>query len=387
MQIATTSKLKISNEFPLYLMLFGMMAILIATPLRVNAIMSMGTWIIVGASLFAFAVSLVQKKLDTWYLLVILLLLGTIVLSIAYSFEISYSNLVVAGCFLEIPFFLGAYPSINRVHLRNTIYGCFVILSVYYLLLSFTSLAYLYRTKYGVVQMPYMTLGYNNPNETAMLLFVCLIVLVSLSARTTKKPVFLLLLVDCVSVIFLLWRTLSRTGLVLSVAFLVLVLAYRKKESPSWLRIVSFIIPIGFLFVTLFFDEVLSTIQMFGDTVDTGRNTIYSAVLENMNAVHFLIGDFTIRFENLHNGFWCIFATIGLIGVMMYAFFLFKKMKETQMLCNQESTDKVAFIGLCCILIYTATEAAYLSAGSVFAALVVSVYALAVTREEEETPE
>lgn len=369
---------RINAETPIYIMLIGMMVIQLFIPLRISFMVSLGIWAIFASSIFSFVVAGIPRKKNNQYLFIVLVMILNIFFSMLCAFALSYRGLVVALSFLEIPLFMAAYPNINNSSIRKAVYRCFVILSVYYIILSFTSLSNIYYMKYGVRQMEFLTLGYNNPNETAMYLFACLIVLVSLwfELKTFATKVFLA--VDIALILRLLWLTLSRTGVLLGVLFLVLTLCFRKNRIPNFVRNISVMIPLVFLFLTLTLNEWLLNWNVLGEQVETGRGAVYGRVIENLDLLAILVGRYNFYFENLHNAFWTIFATIGIFGTALYWGFMNSKFRVIQNQIKVNDVGKVALIGLLCIFVYTSTEAAFLTSGGTFAAMFISIYLLSV---------
>jgi len=375
-----TLKIKIRYDSPLYLMLLGMVMIQIAVPLRNEPIQSLGTWLIIASCVGAFMLTLHLKKWNLKNFVAIIALIIIICSSIVYSLNLSYRSIVVASCFLEIPIFMGAYSSVINVSIRKMIYICFSLLSAYYIYISITSLGHIFYSKYGAYQTSYLTLGYANPNETAMYLFAALIVVLSLLFDVKSIILKCAIVIELMILVWLLWQTMSRTGILMGCFFLISVLWCRKRTIPKSARIISLLIPIIFLLAMLIFKVWMSNWMILGETINTGRDEIYEQVLDNLNIITFFIGDYAFQFQNLHNGFWSIFGTIGLLGALVYFWFINNKLRDIEKKVAASGSSKVAFIGLLCIFIYTSTEAAFITSGSAFAALFVSIYLLSVSK-------
>ena len=375
------------NEIPIYAMLLGMLMIQIGSPIQVEVIMSLGVWVIFIASLLAFVVAIRRTTPDK-YLFVFIVLVLTLMISLVRSLDFSYNNLVVMFGFLEIPIFMLAYPKINSGRVKKVLYVCFFVLSVYYIILSFTSLSHVYYTDYGKRYMEFLTLGLNNPNETAMCLFACFVVIFSMFFEIRSSVLKLVVFADAIMVARLIWLTMSRTGIIMSAAIVVIALLFRKKKIPVVLRVIAFGSSIVFLVVTLLLEQTLDTLFVLGDIFNTGRSNIYERVLNSLDFLSFFVGRYEYRFENLHNAFWSIFATIGLFGVGAYYWFITSKVRDIHFYAaSSQKTRKFAYVGLLLIFIYTATEAAFLVSGGSFAAMVTSIYILSVFEKEKNAPE
>lgn len=387
MHLKIQKKIVLDNIFPIYLMLIGMVLIQVSAPFDLSIFMSMGVWLIVASSILAFIIPfLCNKRYDSCVLLV-MALVGLIILSVSFSFSFSYSSIVDAICFLEIPLFISAYNRVDTDKVKKAIYIFFTFLSVFYVIISLTSLAYIYSTKYGDVVFYALTLSYNNPNETAMYIFVCVIVLVSLLNETKNLIAKILLYIDIAANLYLIWLTESRTCVVIAVLFIIGAFVFRNKNMPFWFRNLAFIIHFFFLIISLLFYSVLGSISFMGESFDTGRSEIFNSLINELDIVKFLFGNFSIGFENLHNGFICIFGTVGIFGAIIFFILISRKIKYVQYGVINEGFNRIALLGLLCIVLVTSTEAAFFSAGSVFAASFVSIYLLSISSKREDSDE
>ena len=380
MNLKKIGDIKIEAETLIYVILFGMMAIQIALPLRIYSLVSLGTWSIVISSIVAFLMRMrisVEKNM-----LMVMALTWVVVMSMLCSSTLSYKGLVAAISFLEIPLFICSYPDARYgEQIRKAVYACFVLLSVFYIALSFTHFSNIYYTDYGERYMSFLTLGYNNPNETAMYLFVCMIVNSCLFMESHKLITKLFSAFLIVSIVVLIWRTLSRTSLVVCILYIFLLLCCRKKKIPSFIHTISFIIPSAFFVITIAFNESMMHYTLLGDSIETGRMDIYMNFLSELNGWKILIGWYPACFKNLHNGFLSIFATIGIFGTGIYIFFLNTKFRYILSCIDAMSVEKYSLLGLYCILIYMSSESAFLTSGGAFAVMIISIYLLSITGE------
>ncbi len=378
MNLKKIGDIEIGTETLIYVILFGMMTIQIALPLRIYSLVSLGTWSIVISSIVAFLMRM-RRSIDK-NMLIVMALAWMVVVSMLCSFTFSYKGLVAAISFLEIPLLICSYPEARHgKRIRNVVYACFVLLSVFYIVLSFTHFANIYYTDYGERHMSFLTLGYNNPNETAMYLFVCTIVnsCLFMESRQLITKFFSAFLI--VSMVALIWHTLSRTSLVVCILYFSCIAMLLKKNIPSFIHTISFIIPIAFFVVTIIFNEALMNYTLWGESIETGRMDIYMNFLNELNGWKILIGWYPICFENLHNAILTIFATIGIFGTGIYIFFLNTKLRYLLSCIDAMSVGKYSLLGLYCILIYMSSESAFLISGGAFAVMIFSVYLLSIT--------
>lgn len=384
MRLGSSKRLRLSTEMPIYIMLIGMLLIQIGNPQQIDIIVSLGTWLILFSAVISFMSALLNSRIEKGALLRYVLLSVVVLCSVIISFSWQYRNIVVALSFLELPLFFLAYKKDSSKYVARAIYATFLILSVVYSIISLTPLANIYYTEYGSRQKEFLTLGYNNPNETAMYLFVCLIVLIVLFSKLKHRLGRLIVAVDIGLILRLLVLTQSRTAILMSCLFILLAMVYKKGYTSKQFRIFCLFLPVLFIFLIFLNQYFDLDIYILSETLDTGRSDIYSTVLNEMSLSDFLFGVFEFQFQNLHNAYWSIFATIGFIGVILFISILDIKLRQLQERARVENDMRIALIGLLCIILYTSTEAAYLTAGGTWAASVMSVFLLCVFNEQRD---
>lgn len=369
---------EIESETLIYVVLFGMMVIQVSLPLGIYSLVSLCTWSIVISSIVAFFMRM-RISVDQ-NMFIVMALLCVLVMSMLCSSTLSYKGVVAAISFLELPLLISSYPEVrNSEKIRKMVYIVFVLLSVFYIVMSFTNFANIFYSDYGEIQTSFLSLGYNNPNETAMYLFVCMIVNSCLFMESRKLSIRIFSAFLIVSIVDLIWRTLARTSLALCILYYFCIIILLKKKIPSFIHNISFIIPIAFFVVTIVFNEALMNYTLLGDSIETGRMDIYMSFLNDLNVWKILFGSYSVCFENLHNGMLTIFATIGILGTGIYMFFLNAKFRYILTSVDATSAGKHSLLGLYCILIYMSTESAFLVSGGAFAVMVFSIYLLSIT--------
>lgn len=372
---------KMSQEISVYLMLIGLFLIQVANPLRVDSLVSLGTWLIVISAFFSFAMAIIEKRTDNKCFLYCVILAIAVLLSVVLLFSVEYQTIVVAVCFMEIPFFFASFNKCNSKSIVRAIYACFVLLSIAYNIFSTMPIAHIYYDEYGQRQMKFLTLGYNNPNETAMYLFSCIIVLVVLCSKLKSHLLQLTVLVDIVTLLRLLILTQSRTAMLGCSIFIIWILFFQKWAQSKYARRLSLLVPLFFVLLSFLNQTWDLKFNVLSENIDTGRSDIYMRALKNANLFHLIFGQFSFQFQNLHNAYWSIFATIGIVGFGAFFLLLNLKLYEIQKMIQGGMKTSIALIGLFSITIYTSTEAAFFTAGGAFATAVISIFLLCIFDE------
>ncbi len=238
-----------------------------------------------------------------------------------------------------------------------------VFLSVLFISYSFTSIAHTYES-YGIGRVtPYLVFNLGNSNTASMFLYSFLCVLmINIPYRKHKWFLILLVAYD----FFLIYGTNSRSTLAATLLVIIVCIFFSKKRISKWVICVCVFFPILFAVVYLYMFYVLGYVNFdFMDkTFFSGRQIGYLNYLAMMkSASHYLFGNFVeSRFQNAENAPLAIFASIGIIGlVMFYTFFLHLLFQ-----INENSTTRMKNICLICILgifIESCTEASFFLGG------------------------
>lgn len=299
---------------------------------------------------------------------------------VAYAFTViqSSSQAVSLGLkllgFLILPMMF-LYSAVFRIDARaKTAVLIFdLAVSAVFIQLYNSNMRNIFEGEYETVYLDVITLGYSNPNRTAMYLFLCAIGLVA--GVFYFKNVFLKVIfaVDAACMAWFLWQTGARTAMLLFVVFLVLVWITGKRElSGVWIW-VALLLPLTYILLQPFAAEL----TFMGETLFNGREEVYNKYLGNMTFGSFMIGNMErFRFDNLHNGYLAISASVGVPTCIGYAFFLKSYMKLNRPHRDVPTFERVAFLGFLCAVMYTGAEAAFFVGGATYAMLVFSICVL-----------
>lgn len=228
---------------------------------------------------------------------------------------------------------------------------------------------------YGEVQLDVVTLGYPNANQTAMYLFLCIVSLVV--GVFYFKSVFLKVVfaADAACLTWFLQQTGARAAILALIAFLVLSWFTGRHEMSNVWVIAALFIPILYVLIL----PLASNITVLGESMFNGRETVFGRYFSQLNVGTFLVGDMNqFKFENLHNGYVAIAASVGVPACISYIHLMKTCLQSNRPKYGAPTFERVAFVGFLCAVMYTSAEAAFFVGGSTYAMLVFSVCVLFV---------
>ena len=226
---------------------------------------------------------------------------------------------------LTILFFLSFYclllsknTSLNSLRLKD-VYILNYILSFVFLFLAYgpTGKQYVEFNEWGALQY---TLGLGNPNGTSGCVLFSISILCLQIKQSKEKLIKVFngaLLCFLISILILL---ASRTSFVCCFFLVVSLVLNPVKKYLLPLNICCLFVPLIMIIVQIIFiHNNFSDILFLGKKLDTGRPEMFLEILNTIEqSPSFLIlGDFgSYYFQNKHNFFLSIFASLGLLGVV-----------------------------------------------------------------------
>ncbi|MBQ8747339.1 MAG: hypothetical protein IJZ08_05660 [Clostridia bacterium] len=352
-----------------YVALIAMALILVSQPWGQTVLVSIGTWMIFFAAFYdmmkAFRMRFTRPSAIVLFSILILSLF-----SLVAAAGFTYKSFVALFCFWEIPIFLQFSTQNITRNFAKKVYYLFLGLATYYLFLALSPLAFNYKGPYGIVQLSSLTLGYQNPNQTGMYLLVCFFILLGATTFFEEMKWKIIYAAASAVVGILIILTDSRACILLAIGYTIYYIFFRKNSWPALTAIltkIAFIIPIAVFVFIIGFQQTSQNIQLLGEVFDTGRFAIYTDVFKQYNFMEFVLGSFVeYRYENLHNAYLSVFATSGIFVVVFFVLFLrgrFLEIHKNVTRCYQQ----LAYIGLLMLIVHMSIEAAFFTAGSVYA--------------------
>lgn len=252
-----------------------------------------------------------------------------------------------------------------------------IVASLIFISLYYSDLRHSYVTVYGVKYIDVVTLGYSNPNLTAIYLFVCIINLFVAIFYFKHWLLKVLLALDLTQILFILYKTESRTAILLIVVFIILFICSLFYKMPRIFPGIAIALPIAYALMAQYLFPFFGEITFRGETIFNGREDIFSRYFDNINLSNFLFGDFNqFRFDNLHNGYVSIAATLGVPALICFLIFLKENVYKNYRQIEFAKYESVAFWGFICIIMYACTEASLFVSSASYGFLIFSVYLL-----------
>lgn len=353
--------------------------------MQISVLVSFGVAIIAAAGFMACVVALFAAKMDVsmgkWIVAMILLVFFCIV-ALLTSSSVHTEGIVKVLTFWELPLLFMAARQTGVNSIRKLIYGVNLCYPIMFLLFYNSSFAYRYFSEYGVTLSEHVTLGYSNPNETGLYLMICLFILASAFFYYKRLEIRICCAAEIVCLGFLIWKTQCRVAMMLSLAVLVLTVFCKRVciRKPLWNTILLF--PAIYIVLLLIWPE-LTELRIWGETLDTGRSTIYQEAIRNLTLSGFFFGAYgRYHLANMHNAYLSIFASLGIFAAASYMAILRMAYKKCCNVVLEKKENIVLLLGMLATLVVGAVEAALFVGGSVYAASVFLLYHLFISNDE-----
>lgn len=202
------------------------------------------------------------------------------------------------------------------------------------------------------------TLGLGNPNGVSLCVMFAIVLSMIQFLNVSKIYIKILNIFMIVAMFYVLYLLSSRT-VFFSALFIAIAFLLRFPRVFKWLSYIVVVAPIFVLILQLKLGEMNNVkAQVLGKSINTGRPDLYLDVLKDiMNSpIKIFFGDLcSYYFGNMHNGILTIFATLGVVGVLIYIGFWHKQLKLLRKVCVKK-VQKIAFVAILAILIHASSE-------------------------------
>lgn len=281
-----------------------------------------------------------------------------------------YQYIIRIWCYMALPFYLLYIDFLKpERNLINFIYFCSGLASLVFILLSLSGYRYAGYEIYIGTDYAWLTLGYDNPNQTAAYLMITLIILFSAVSYYKNILTRFIILLDMIYLGWLLLDTSSRTCILITILVLAAILLYRGVRIPVFIPVAILLLPAVFMFFYpyLYNHGWISGYDYAGKADISSRSYIYIKVMLSLKN-DYLFGDFgNYRLGNLHNGILSVLSSLGIGGLLFFYIYYFRAYIHILTHYIKSRAAYIAYIGLLAAFVHACTEGAFIAGGSVFA--------------------
>lgn len=216
-----------------------------------------------------------------------------------------------------------------------------------------------------------LTMGFFNSNQAAIFLLQNISVLLAMCGLYIKFINRGFILAVCYIEIYLIILTQSRAATVC--AWILLYFFFRKSARISE-RVIKFaaILPVIFISLLQYFADspFVAGIEIFGKPLLSGREEIFAYTIKAISqSKRWLFGNFgRYLFENLHNAYLSVYASVGILGLLVFYIFFYSQIKSYWKKSGNSVVSKMAFVGLLLLFVEGSVESAVMVSGSMYAA-------------------
>lgn len=374
----------------LYYVLIGFLVlVLISMPMLNENLLriSLYIFIILNISIFVITINLGKSIRGANYSR-ILIYLTVVLLLLMLVFTRSFNLQSVSASIGYLSSFFIAYYSTYIITGKKTLKYLAIVsvlLGVVFILLYFSPLAFRYTNVnnelvfYDDSNEGSLTLGYSNPNTTASLILPIQFVLMFFYKYYSTKRVRFFFLGLSVVLLYFIYLTNSRSAFIASVLFYILVFFNFRFRISRLLVAIVILSGFGFIFLysLLYNQGIGSDLLILNKPFYSGRQEYLIEIL-NEASKYFVFGNIKIySFSNLLNGILSLFASVGVVGVIIYVLFFSHNIASRYRKGN--NAGNVALYGLLAIYIQSYSEGNFIVSGAYFSTLLSMLFVLSNT--------
>ena len=318
------NKLNIGN-FIYGTLLITQMVFLISLVLEIRSLEQICSYAIMGIGLCFCLVNIFHfdKRTVADYMFLILIS----VLFIEFLLVKNYSKVlpILIGYILMISVLKENHCIISTPFMKNFLWSIELVKGIGLICLSLTSYAYKFFYVEETLVEEGLTLGFSNPNQTAIIIVYTTISLFVLARSSNNRYAkFISYLVVC-WLGYLLIQTNARISLIALILFVLWDLFILPRKNEYYLTkkrkmfiILMVLLPIIFLLIYMYMykNGILLDFKMFHKSFYSGRQEIYEKALNNFD--NKLLGDMEKLFSNFHNSGLTIMVNTGVLGLALY---------------------------------------------------------------------
>ena len=336
-------------------------------------------WVVSITSIFIGCILFVQV-LENKEIYVILLIAFIIILGLLRAWEkieIKHIN----GFYLYITFMMSICVC-SKINISKQTFNFITIinriLAILFIIYSFTPIATKQYYDGASRVSEYFVFNLDNSNMAGIYLF-CIYCVNLIFCKSSKKIYINIGILA--AMMYLIYRTNTRTCLFSAIAVTVIYLFWRKKQVNKGIIVLCTLFPIAFIFMYLhLFNIGYEDIEIMGKSLFSGREEVFVSYIDHIdNFVEILIGDYAdIPLQNAHNAPLAIFCGIGVIGTVATYYIILKNLNHK----NISSVGNIAIICILCCFVQSCGESALFLGGFPGAIFMNTFFLLTAYKEE-----
>jgi len=345
-------------------LLLSQLSVLVALATENTGLERLCNYLILLISFVLFAYSFVKNSsIKSQDLLLFTILFYLVLLAIAKGWV--YDNYISCLVFFSMLTVWRSADAVSCDHkIHSTIRLFYSMQGLLLILLYFSPVAYKSYEDYVKVSSE-LTLGFDNPNQTGIILFSTIAILLLVSVDETNKKIKWAMFLECAALCFLLILTDARTSIIGLLVTLYFVFAKKKIKKNLLLADGIICFPLAFVYIYMLLSKTdLVNVVFWGKKLFSGRQRIYREALNVFTDK--LFGNIEeFNFSNTHNAMLTILVNIGIVGIALYLLFticsfnsLYKKCMTRKQLCCGVVILILFFMGC--------TETAVLTGGTIY---------------------
>lgn len=385
MSIQLVSRQKNEHQVPtlLYLLLFSHLAMILSLSIGLVQVERICSYAILLLSFCIYVYSYIQDhRIFKQDMVFILFLLYLFVLAITYSWR--YDDIKVVLVFLPMLTVwrgAGVVPCNQRT--EKVLLNFFSVQGLILIALYFTPLAYKSYQEYVLISSE-LTLGFANPNQTGIIIFSTLAILLILMRRFSLSKLHkIILLIQIIALSILLVLTNARTSMLGYLLFLIFFMKKKKVKIHSLISGTVICFPIFFVYLyDTLSKTTLQDLTFLGKKLFSGRQRVFEEVLSMFT--NKLFGNLSyFGFQNSHNALLTVLVNIGVVGLILYLVFTIMSFNSTNHRCKANSSF-MSMIAILTFFIMGCAETAVLTGGTIYYAHMFVILILSNNTEIKE---
>lgn len=363
----------------------SMLGSLLASSFLINSVFSVLQYCILLLGILLFIAAFGDKRINKNNFLAVILIACIIIY--CFLISIDYKNFVVVLMFIMMLSIFVIYRSIFIN--EKQFFWCSLALALLLIYLSTTGDAYRTTANYGELEgQTYigdkLTLGFNNPNETGIVLYYSVVYLLYLYIGFKGRRVlrFIILLIT-IRLCYLLYLTECRSCMFAVLLCMAFYLFYRNKKTPvlrisKTIVLVLLLTPLFFSFIypiaSIYFAN--SEIMFLGKPLFSGREILYAEQFQHFFSYPLLGNIKYFHFENALNGYLTILFNTGIVGFLFYFIIVYRVILDIskRIFTTQQLFSFSSILG---VYLIASSESVVLTGGGRWYVLMLSLFILA----------